>query len=95
MTTIKLTPATIAKLHLEPGDVIVITVTDPGRKLTKEIADRLVEQTKHVCGQDRQVMVLPYGLEIQKLELAVDDKAFGEDDELPDPSHVETRGGWT
>ncbi len=64
--TLKLTRATIARLGLEPGDVIVVTVTDEHRMLTSEQAARIIEMVKAACGE-YQVIVIPFGLEITKL----------------------------
>ncbi len=66
--TIELAAATIASLGLDPGDVIVVTVTDVHCRLTSEQAATIMETVKAAVG-DHQIIVLPYGLELSKLEL--------------------------
>ncbi len=69
MTTVKLSAGTISKLGLEPGDVVVIQVTDERwRYLSPQQASEITQAVKEVCG-DHQVVLVPYGLELQKLTL--------------------------
>ncbi len=67
--TIELAAATIASLGLEPGETIVVNITDPNLRLTKKIAQELISQVKEASGAER-VLLMPYGMEITKIELA-------------------------
>ena len=61
---INLTEATIAKLDLQPDDVIVLRVTDPNWKLKASDAADMRKRVREIVG-DHEVIVLAYGLDLE------------------------------
>jgi len=60
----------VQTLHLESGDAVVVQVTDPNRSISRQQAEHLVESVRCVLGEDQKVLVMPYGLELQRIDTA-------------------------
>jgi hypothetical protein len=61
----------VETLHLEPGDVVVITLEgEEGEDLYPSLTEALAEQWKEATGLPNRVVVVSSGLTVTKLERA-------------------------
>lgn len=61
----------IGLLSPRPGDAIVLSITDPNRKLTAQMAESLKEQAMNYF-PEHKVIVLPYGMDLEAIGIELE-----------------------
>ena len=61
---VNLTEATIAKLDLQPDDVIVVRITDPSFRVTSAQAAEMRDRVRSAVG-DHEVIILAAGVDLE------------------------------
>ncbi len=62
--TVNLTEGTIAKLDLQPNDVIVLRITDPNWNPAPALIEEMRKRVRAALG-DHEVIILAHGLDLE------------------------------
>ncbi len=75
---VTLVEGTIAKLDLGPDDIVVLKITDPNWRPVPAGVEDMKKRVRAVLGEDREVIILAHGLDLEIVQRPIDDAAFGE-----------------